>query len=133
MIPRPETNGLKDGSDFENHLWQCWGREGGVSWLVMKEFVRLSKLYSWQKVYDIVEYSGKMNKKNFRYCEVALQKEAEREQQMLNKQKAIERTVKDDWDFPEEPKPVAGVSRSAKWEEETREVLRKLKAGEPID
>lgn len=129
MTPMLDIEPIQDGNNFEQYLRACWGRDGNVGWLILQNFVKLANVYGWNKVYNIVQFSAKMNKKSLRYCEVALQKEAEREQQMLNRSKSLDKTIVKEQEM-EQQKPVL---RTPKWEAMMAETMRKLKSGESFD
>jgi len=92
MIPfRVEFEGPKDGSNFQQWLFACWGRDGHIGSIVMTGFINLAQQYGWSEVYEGFEFAAKMNKKNFRYCEVSCEKRAKqrKEQEQAKKNKPM--------------------------------------------
>ncbi|MBE3139175.1 MAG: hypothetical protein IMZ53_01175 [Thermoplasmata archaeon] len=65
---------MKMRVDLEQHLLECWGRDGRQSSYVITGFVDLIRTYGRDKVLSAIEESAKQNKKSLAYVIGILEK-----------------------------------------------------------
>lgn len=132
MSPGFTFDGEKDGDNFQQWLFYCWGKEGRLGKMVMDNFVKLSWKYGWKEVYDIVEYAAHRNARNFLYCEASLRKKAE---QAVEKSQAKAKSLvhcskcfTSYWSDMRHVCEVTVIDEVEESPERVREIVQKLKA-----
>ncbi len=65
----------KDGAHFEEALHYWWGATATrMPFGIKKQLKNLGEKYGWLELYDVVKFAAEMDKKNYRYVEVSLDK-----------------------------------------------------------
>lgn len=64
-----------DGSNLEQYLLACWGRDGRVGWIIIQEFLDLAKEHGYDNVYRAIKIAAEANVRNVRYVKGILAKE----------------------------------------------------------
>ncbi len=78
----------KDGAHFEEALHYWWGATATrMPFGIKKQFRKLGEKFGWLEVYDVVKFAAEMDKKNYRYVEVSLEKRVIRAKEKATAQK----------------------------------------------